>query len=236
MMQSKGLNWVSSVYYWLAERLYNELAFIYDPVSWVVSLGQWSAVRNLALDYLVGSQVLEIGFGTGELLIEMASRNYVPCGLDISEAMMRITQRKLNRKGIRIPVVRVGTHQMPFASGSFDSIVSTFPAGYLFDPATWMEVARLLRGSVTENGGHCGRFIVVGIGASPSAESKGLTQLIPSLPLDEMVERCKHLAQTNNLKLRVETKLIKGSSIPVIIAEKTTILSGGSVGDPTRDA
>lgn len=235
-MQSKSLNWVSSVYYWLAERLYNELAFIYDPVSWVVSMGQWSAVRNFALDYLVGTQVLEIGFGTGELLIEIESRDYVPCGLDISEAMMHITKRRINRKGISIPLVRAGTQQMPFASGTFDSIVSTYPTGYLFDPATWMEVARLLRGSETVSGEHSGRFIIVGIGASPSGESKGLTQLIYSLPMDEIVERCKHLAQTNNLKLRVDTRLIKGSSIPVILAEKIPILSGGSDGDPARNA
>ena len=31
-------------YIWLTERLYHELAWTYDPVSWLVSLGQWDSV------------------------------------------------------------------------------------------------------------------------------------------------------------------------------------------------
>jgi ubiquinone/menaquinone biosynthesis C-methylase UbiE len=34
---------------------------------------------------------------------------------------------------------------MPFRSGSFDSVVSTFPAEFIFDPATLREISRVIK-------------------------------------------------------------------------------------------
>ena len=44
---------------------------------------------------------------------------------------------------------------MPFAAGSFDTVVATFPAPYILDPATLAECARLL-----DTGG---RLVVAGL-------------------------------------------------------------------------
>jgi hypothetical protein len=56
------MKWIAKAYFWLAERLYNELAWAYDPASWLISLGKWAARRWEVLPFIYGRQVLEIGF------------------------------------------------------------------------------------------------------------------------------------------------------------------------------
>lgn len=145
----------AQLYGWLAERLYHELAWGYDLVSWLVSAGHWAAWRRAALTYLPPGRVLEVGFGTGALLIELASRGRDVVGLDLSPEMHRETARKLRQRSLQIPRVRAPTQTMPFATGTFDALLSTFPAGYILDPATLREAARLLRPG--------GRFVVAGL-------------------------------------------------------------------------
>ncbi|MGC8838853.1 MAG: class I SAM-dependent methyltransferase [Anaerolineae bacterium] len=151
------LPWRLQLYLWLAAQLYGPLAWAYDAVSWLVSLGHWAGWRRQALDHVRGRRVLEVGFGTGDLLSEMACRGLEVVGLDPSAAMHRIAARKLRRKGLSVPRVRAAAQAMPFPDRSFDTVVTTFPAEYIADPATWREVARLLR---TASDG--GRWIVVG--------------------------------------------------------------------------
>ena len=90
------LTWLARLYLWATHRLYNQFAWAYDVASWVISLGQWSRWRRMALDHVprkgvhvTGQRVLELGFGTGELLIEMAERGWRVCGLELSPAMHR---------------------------------------------------------------------------------------------------------------------------------------------------
>lgn len=154
---------LAKLYLWATYRLYHEFAWAYDPVSWLVSLGYWSRWRKKALDYVVGSRVLEIGFGTGELLIEMARRGLDVYGLDASPKMQRVTARKMTHRGVMAPRVLSVAQKMPFPDASFDSIIATFPAGYILDPATLHEVARLLRRSEPGTRSQGGRFIVVGL-------------------------------------------------------------------------
>ena len=156
------LRWITKLYIWATYRLYNEFAWAYDLVSWLVSLGRWASWRRLALEYVVGDRVLEIGFGTGELLVEMASQKINVIGLDQSLAMHRITSRKMRRKGLLVPCLRGVAQQMPFVDGIFDTIVSTFPAGYILEAETIKECARLLRHS-SAGIPHGGRLIIVGM-------------------------------------------------------------------------
>jgi ubiquinone/menaquinone biosynthesis C-methylase UbiE len=212
---------LARTYYWLADRLYNELAWIYDPVSWLVSLGNWDTVRKWALDYLVGSCVLEVGFGTGELLLEMARRNIQVVGLDPSAAMHRQASNKFRRAGVRIPTVRGFIQRMPFSNNSFDTIIATYPAGYIFDPASWNEVARILRSGGTalaRTGG--GRFIVVGIGISSAKKPfPSETHFLFGLPIEDLLAHFKGLAQSAGLDLQVVMRPLGAVEVPILIAE-----------------
>jgi SAM-dependent methyltransferase len=51
---------------------------------------------------------------------------------------------------------------LPFADGSFDSVISTFPSGYIFDQDSLSEVTRVLSRSV--DGGGPGRLVITGLG------------------------------------------------------------------------
>lgn len=142
------------VYGWATLRLYKELAWAYDPISRFVSAGRWDTWRRCALDYAQG-RVLEIGFGTGELLIALAGRGVAVIGADPSREMQRVAARKLRRQGIVAPRCLARADALPFPSGVFDTILSTFPAGYILEVASLRELGRALRPG--------GRLVIVGL-------------------------------------------------------------------------
>lgn len=212
-------NQLGRIYYWLTERLYNELAWVYDPVSWIVSLGQWDAVRKLALNYVVGTRVLEVGFGTGQLLIDISRTGIQVTGLEFTPAMHKQADRKIRHNHLKIPRVRAITQQMPFADCSFETIISTFPAGYILDPQTWQEVSRLLACNPMNGNG---RFIVIAATVSFSgAKDTEISTDIERLVYPETLNICEQLAIDNGLDYQLD--LVKHHSfiVPVIIAEKS---------------
>ena len=152
------------IYAWACKRLYREFAFSYDLVSFMISFGRWSYWRRLSMDYVRGARVLEIGFGTGELLSELARRGYEVAGVDSSPAMQRITYAKLRRRGLSGLHFQALVQALPFGDGYFDTIVATFPAEYILDASALAECARVLRQAQSqENGGVCGRLVIVGL-------------------------------------------------------------------------
>lgn len=126
-------------------RLYNELAWTYDLVSWVVSLGDWRAWQRTVLPYLNEGTVLEIAHGPGHLLVDLHAAAAQVIGLDLSAAMGRLAQKNMHRAGVNIPLTRGQVQALPFAAASFDNVVSTFPAEFVAEMATLQEVYRVLR-------------------------------------------------------------------------------------------
>lgn len=183
---SPSLSWSARLYLWACERLYHELAWGYDLVSWGVSFGRWTHWRSAACQYLydkdgrLRQNVLEIGFGTGELLAQLTQAavapgeprdktNFrtgqsMPIGLELSPAMHNVTRAKFQRRRLHAPRVQAFAQQMPFADGVFDAVVSTFPAPYIFDPQTLQECARVLRPAQSGARGQAGgQLLIVGM-------------------------------------------------------------------------
>jgi ubiquinone/menaquinone biosynthesis C-methylase UbiE len=130
------------------------MAWTYDLVAWLVSFGQWKAWGRAAIPHLQGRCVLELAHGPGHLLVAMSRAGFSPVGLDLSPQMGRLANRRLSRTGIGMPVlVRARAQALPFRAGSFDSVVSTFPTEFIFDPATLKEMSRVM--------GQGGRAVVV---------------------------------------------------------------------------
>jgi len=124
--------------------LYNQFAWTYDLVAWVVSLGQWNAWGRTAILHLSGERVLELAHGPGHLLVEMATRTLAPVGVDLSPHMGRLARRRLRKAGLAVPLVRARAQALPFYDGSFDSVVATFPTEFFLEPTTLREAARVL--------------------------------------------------------------------------------------------
>jgi ubiquinone/menaquinone biosynthesis C-methylase UbiE len=127
--------------------LYNELAFTYDWVSSVVSLGAWRCWQRAALPHLnapPGSRVLELAHGTGNLQLDLYALGYIPIGCDLSPHMGRIARRKLSRRGLPPRLARGQAQRLPFPSASFPAIVCTFPTDFIFQPETLRETHRVL--------------------------------------------------------------------------------------------
>ena len=124
--------------------LYNELAWTYDWVSQVVSLGQWRQWQRAVIPRLNGQRVLEIAFGTGDLLVDMTAVGYWPYGLDLSLYMIRIARAKLAKKGMSAPLCQGRVQALPFASGVFESVAIAFPTDFICQPSALAEISRVL--------------------------------------------------------------------------------------------
>jgi ubiquinone/menaquinone biosynthesis C-methylase UbiE len=125
--------------------LYGELAWTYDMVAAVVSRGRWSDWIYTTLPYLEGgSRVLELGHGTGRLILACARRGVPVFGLDASQSMGRLAYKRAARGGYHPWLICGYAQAIPFPDSTFDRIAATFPTEYFVDPLTLAEIWRVL--------------------------------------------------------------------------------------------
>jgi len=89
--------------------------------------------------------VLELGFGTGSLLGDLAAAHCQVWGVELSSYMVRIARRKLRRCGLALPLVCGRGQALPFASNAFESLAVTFPSPFILQNEALEEVYRVLR-------------------------------------------------------------------------------------------
>lgn len=196
--------------------LYNQLAWLYDPVSWLVSKGRWRCWGHTCWPWLPGcGQVLEIGFGPGHLLADLAVAGYQAIGLDLSPAMLRLARRRLQRRGLTTHLCRGRAEALPFAAATFDAIVLTFPTALVYDPACLRHLARVLRPG--------GRLLVVERATldGPGPLDAGLEWLYHATGQRGPVPDLAAMLPAVGLAARREQVQVADSSVSLIIAEAT---------------
>jgi ubiquinone/menaquinone biosynthesis C-methylase UbiE len=129
--------------------LYNPLAWSYDLVAAVVSLGMWrwwiqSLLPILRIRPGEGT-VLELGHGPGHLLQELHTRGWQVIGLDASRNMSRLAAGNLRPLSKRPLLIQGDARAIPLATSSMAAIVATFPSEYITAEETLRETARVLR-------------------------------------------------------------------------------------------
>lgn len=125
--------------------LYNELAWTYDVVSWLVSFGQWQAWQASTLQHIPSnSVVLELAHGTGSLQQEFLTKGINTVGIDISPYMSRIATNKLKRGKFSPRLVQASAFALPFQAHKFHALISTFPTNFIIQTQTLREAYRVL--------------------------------------------------------------------------------------------
>ncbi len=137
-----------------AARNYDRLSRSYD----LVTSSEWPFVAEglERLDVRPGERVLEIGFGTGRALLELAravGERGLVCGIDISPEMVQVSRRKLADSGLesRVNLKTADAYHLPYETDRFDAIFMSFTLELFDTPEIPHVVAECLR--VTRPGG-----------------------------------------------------------------------------------
>jgi SAM-dependent methyltransferase len=190
----------------LFETLYRN-KYLYRFASTVPFGGQWRVWQRLVLKRIHGHDVLELGCGLGDLLADMTLAGYNCQAIERSLPMVEAARQTMKRRapGQKAWIIHGSAQHLPFSNASFDTVVSTFPSEYIYDPDTIAEVERILRPG--------GRLIVVeGANLLPVGFLQPLLVLIQMLVygpaavfgprksrnLDEEVERSRSAGYAGN--------------------------------------
>ena len=134
------------------KKTYAKLSRIYATVE-----GQFEKkIRKRGLELLglkEGDTVLEIGFGTGYSLVEIAGsvgESGRTCGIDLTPEMVELAKKRLEKEGLadRVELYEGDAREMPYEDNKFDAVYMAATLE-LFDtpdiPRVLAEVKRVLK-------------------------------------------------------------------------------------------
>lgn len=198
--------------------LYHPFAWGYDLVASTVSLGRWNQWVLAAADLLPGPRILELGFGPGHLQAHFHKAGKPLFGLDESWQMARQAQRRLAKANFQARLSRGLAQRMPFASASFNNVVSTFPSPYIVDSDTLSEVWRVLAPG--------GRLVVLMgawiTGSSPSERFMRTVFQVTGQSPEENVDIVEFLEPYQKAGFQASIRFVEkpGSRLMFILASK----------------
>ena len=152
--------------------VYDRLAGLYDAVDWLTG-NTTHRLRRRALAHLppAGSRVLEIGFGSGRLHLELAGR-YALAGTDLAPGMARLAARRLSARGLASHLAVGNARALPWRDRCFDAVLATFALSAVQDVGQALD--EMVR--VTRPGG---KVVIVAAGAA--RDGNGAARLLARL-------------------------------------------------------
>jgi ubiquinone/menaquinone biosynthesis C-methylase UbiE len=201
--------------------LYHSFAWTYDLIAWTVSLGRWIDWVESVIPFIAGTRVLELGHGPGHLQRLLRDRNLFAVGLDESRQMGYIARRCLFHYGYTQDNLARGLAQfLPFPTGSFDTVISTFPSEYIFERSTMLEVHRTLRND--------GRFVVLPVAwiTGKSTLERLMSWLFrftgqaPSDPLALVKQKLSQPFESAGFQVEIRQVEVKSSLVLILIGTK----------------
>lgn len=146
----------------VTRRSYDRLSRVYD----LLADASEHASREAGLQRLAaapGEHLLEVGFGTGSALVDLAravgSDGQVR-GLDLSPGMLGVAEQRLAKESLadRVQLALGDARSLPFENHSFDGIFSSFTLE-LFEPDDLLQVLAEIRRTLRPEG----RLVVVSL-------------------------------------------------------------------------
>lgn len=113
-------------------QMFNDIAPKYDFLNHFLSAGSDKRWRKKTISMLrpyTPKQILDIATGTGDLALEGLSLNPEHItGIDISEEMMKIAEKKilLKKAQDKITFLKAGSENLPFPDNTFDAVTVAF--------------------------------------------------------------------------------------------------------------
>jgi ubiquinone/menaquinone biosynthesis C-methylase UbiE len=213
--QDGYLRFVKTILRFFFKLLYHQFAFAYDFVAATVSVGQWKNWIASILPFIEGTRILEIGHGPGHLQRILLSRGLDSVAIDESAPMGLLAKRNTNGKAT---LARALAQGLPFADASFDIVVATFPAEYITDLETLLEVKRCLSDG--------GRFIVLPValqmGRKPLDRVMSflfrITRQSPVDPLEEVKKKLRAPFVEAGFEVEIKELQLKSSLLLVVLA------------------
>jgi ubiquinone/menaquinone biosynthesis C-methylase UbiE len=212
---SRLMHFILKIFYKL---LYHQMAWTYDWVAWLVSVGLWQEWVHSVLPYIEGNRLLEIGHGPGHLQETLLKKKKVPesiTGLDKSPQMTQSAHQRLMKEGLTSRLVNGDAQNLPFAAGAFDQVVATFPSEYIASPETLSGIWRVLApdGSLVVL---LGAWITgKGLRERAAAALFRITGQAPNID-----DRATDPARRAGFETRIEWIHLKTSTLAVVIASK----------------
>jgi ubiquinone/menaquinone biosynthesis C-methylase UbiE len=156
---------------------------LYDPLTRLAGVSRLHEGLVDRASIQPGHRVLEIGCGTGNLLITVARRHpgAEVIGIDPDPAALRRARRKANRARLPVRLERAFAGELPFRDGSIDRVLSSLMLHHLDDdekPRAMHEIRRVLRPG--------GQLHLVDFAATPPKRG----------PIDHLIHRSPRLAGT----------------------------------------
>ncbi len=132
--------------------MFDRIARKYDLLNHMLSFNMDRAWRKKLIqlpELKKAEKILDIAAGTGDLsLLAAENRNAKIVASDISEEMLRIAMRKIQKKGIqdRVECVLADAEALPFDADTFDAVMVAFGVRNFGNPGKGLsEIYRVVR-------------------------------------------------------------------------------------------
>jgi len=106
----------------------------------------WDRIFRVVLPVAETLDALDAGCGTGFLSLELAARGHHVIGVDFAPSMIARAERKAAERGLAVRFERGDAEQLPFATASFDLVISRHVLWTLPHPEAaideWVRVLR----------------------------------------------------------------------------------------------
>jgi phosphatidylethanolamine/phosphatidyl-N-methylethanolamine N-methyltransferase len=124
---------------------YNRIAPLYDLMEGLVEKSRYSRWRELLWGKVEGSDILEIGVGTGKNF-PYYPPNAEITAIDLSERMLKRAEDKANRQKMKVHLRQMDAQHLGFADNAFDTVVASFVFCSVPDPVLGLrEIERVCK-------------------------------------------------------------------------------------------
>lgn len=170
----------------------------YHPLLRTISCSRFRLIKRLLVQKH-GERLLEIGYGSGVFLLELAKHADQVCGIDVHDKANEVAD-KLSEFDLNTELVSGEAERMKWQDNSFDFVIAVSALEFVSDlDSVCKEVKRILKPN--------GSFMVVTPGQSPFLDF-GLKVLTGKSAKEDFADRRKNILPTLQNHFEAKRELI----------------------------